>query len=498
MQITPTSPISPTTRVAPDHREPNSNSAQEAASQRALAQVIRQESGRTLVKTLPGGQTLELQTSEQLRNGQLVVLEQKPGQLTLSTQPKTVADQILRHLLPHSGQLKPALLTVLKTALSQLTALSAQTALSGQTALSAQTALSGQTALGAQTALSGQTALGAQIAVNREIATGLGQQAGTINLMTPANGITEGLLQVLNQARVTAGQSDSAGNAAGQSAVTSSLESQLLPLFKAALSSSGQTASSVSESASQSTNLIQQLGQLFTANPKHPINQPLANLLGDLPSTQALTDPAQIASMFQSQATIGSLIKLMLPLLKSVLLTPPTNGQEQERRMELLPKLSQLIARVLLSAVRSPGNGLEAEVGRGEWLTRHDNSLDSLQIELGVVRQRSSDENQEQDQQQDQKPQVRRWTVRLSFDFEELGLITAFIILVDNRALEMNFWAEREATRHKIEYYQQQFRQKLNDVLTSHGIERLTIDVHEGDPPPAKPQVTTQLVDEVA
>jgi hypothetical protein len=108
----------------------------------------------------------------------LVVIEQQPGQIKLDTQPKAIAEQLLRHLLPHSGSLKSALLAVITSALSQ------QTALSGQTALSASTALSGQTALSAQTAHSGQTPQGS---TRHSLSSGLSQYLGINNLLPAAN-----------------------------------------------------------------------------------------------------------------------------------------------------------------------------------------------------------------------------------------------------------------------------------------------------------------------
>jgi hypothetical protein len=245
------------------------------------------------------------------------------------------------------------------------------------------------------------------------------------------------------------------------------------------------------------SNVLSQLAQVLSANPKQSINQPLAALLNALPQTQTLREPGQIASLLQPSAQ-SPLVKLMLPLLKSVLLTPPLNSQEQEKRQELLPRLNQLLARGLLSGIRAPGAGPEAELGRGEWLSRHDNAIDNLQFQLGVVRERSSEEDQNRAPGTEEQNQVRRWTVRLAFDFEELGLITTYVVLVDNRALEMNFWAERPATKLKLEAYQQKFHKKVQRVLSEHGIERLAIDVLDGDPPSSKPQVTTQLVNEIA
>ena len=152
----------------------------------------------------------------------------------------------------------------------------------------------------------------------------------------------------------------------------------------------------------------------------------------------------------------------------------------------------------MLSAIRAPGSGQEAEVGRGEWLSRFEHNLDSFQFELGIVRERYEDAKQRSGDGTKTDNKVRQWTVRLAFDFEELGLITAFVVLTNNRQLEMNFWTECTDTRIQIEQFKQRFQSRLDLALSPHGIEQLEIGVHEGEPPPSKPQVTTQLVSEVA
>ena len=220
----------------------------------------------------------------------------------------------------------------------------------------------------------------------------------------------------------------------------------------------------------------------------------LSRLIAGLPESSVLKDSSQIANLLQPNSTVSPLLKLVLPLLKSVLMTSPSGQPEQEQ----LPKLSQLLARTLLSAIRAPGAGPESELGRGELLSRFENSLDTFQFELGIVRERYSGEKPQAEDEESTINKVRQWTVRLSFEFEELGLVTAFVVLTNQSQIEMNFWAERDDTRKQIEQQRQQFRSRLDNVLSPHGIERLEIGVHEGDPPPPKSQVTTQLVNEIA
>jgi hypothetical protein len=247
----------------------------------------------------------------------------------------------------------------------------------------------------------------------------------------------------------------------------------------------------------QTTNgdLLQPLASLAGLG-KSPteLTQHLAQILKQLPDTAGLRDSSQIANLLTPGASPSPLIKLLLPLLKSVLLAPVTKPIDQEQ----LPRLTQLLARAMLAAIRAPGGGQEAEIGRGEWLSRFEHNLDSFQFELGIVKERYEDKHQRPGAGSKTDNKVRQWTVRLAFEFEELGLITAFVVLTNNRQLEMNFWTEREDTRAQIEQCRQRFRSRLDQALSPHGIEQLEIGVHEGEPPPSRPQVTTQLVNETA
>lgn len=222
------------------------------------------------------------------------------------------------------------------------------------------------------------------------------------------------------------------------------------------------------------------------------------SLLSQLPSTSQLRDPSQVPPLLRG-GQVPALLKLVLPLLQTTLQQAPVNGQQQQARDAHITAITQLAARILLGAVRSPNNGAEVEVSRNEWITRFDQSLDSLQVELHVIRESKQDNETERDAGQGESGEkVRQWRVRLAFEFEELGLITAFVILNAERKLEVQFWTEQESTRLRLQEFRSRFHTRLETALDSHGVEHLEIGVFEGTPPPSAQRISTHLIDETA
>jgi hypothetical protein len=214
--------------------------------------------------------------------------------------------------------------------------------------------------------------------------------------------------------------------------------------------------------------------------------------------TSQLRQPAQIAPLLQPGQT-PALLKLVMPLLQINLARVPLNSDQQQQRDAQTTALTQLAARILLGAMRAPNSGNEVEVSRGEWLTRFEQNLDSLQVELNVVRDPVK-EREGGDAKTDEEPsgKVRQWRVRLAFEFDELGLITAFVLLSADKKMEVQFWSELDATRVKLEQYKLKFNDQLDQAVTQYGVEQLEIGVFEGTPPPSRQSISSQLIDETA
>ncbi|MGK0397354.1 MAG: hypothetical protein ACJAYE_003383, partial [Candidatus Azotimanducaceae bacterium] len=75
MQIKPSSSVAQIPKTVPAHQE-LSNKQTEPPAQRLLAQVVKtDQEGLAQLKTLPAGQTLQLQTTGRLVPGQLVIVK---------------------------------------------------------------------------------------------------------------------------------------------------------------------------------------------------------------------------------------------------------------------------------------------------------------------------------------------------------------------------------------------------------------------------------------
>ena len=181
-------------------------------------------------------------------------------------------------------------------------------------------------------------------------------------------------------------------------------------------------------------------------------------------------------------------------MLKQILTTssqPVTRGTEQA-----LPALNDTVARLVLAQMRpqlvEPDN---AESRRFELMLRSESSIDGIQISIETTPLRTEAKEQEQFEE-GHAEQEKKWTVRLAFDFPELGPVTAFIMLMGNTRVELQFWATRPATKRLIEDRQRRLTQRLSEQLDEQGINDLTFSVFEGEPAP-RPNVTTELLHEI-
>ena len=186
-------------------------------------------------------------------------------------------------------------------------------------------------------------------------------------------------------------------------------------------------------------------------------------------------------------------------MLQRTVTQAPVNAEQQQARDSQLTAFTQLAARVLLGAIRAPAAGNELELGRSEWIGRFDQSLDTLQVGLSVIRDPVKEKGRDTgEEDQPLTTPVRQWRVRLAFEFDELGFITAFILLSDHQKMEVQFWTERESTRIKLQQFRQQFDQRLEQAVSRFGVENLSVDVFEGTPPRPKRNITQHLIDETA
>ncbi len=412
-------------------------SASSEVLERLLVQVVsKREDGLAQLRSLVNGTILNLQTTQNLKPGQLALVEtrQTSGlkELTLQTQGRPLVEQILRLLAPHAGSLKAKL-----TEVAQL------------------------------------PTIAQQANPKATVGTSTVQTVGS----RPAADPTTWLNQLLRPD--TSGQRPTSAEAKPQAG------NPIMQGLRALLS------------LSQQSGNAKPSGENQPGNPEAKTLGP-GTLLQNLPNTSSIRDPAQVPPLLRG-GQVPALLKLVLPLLQNTLQQTPVNSQQQQVRDAQLSAITQLAARILLGAVRGPNNGNEVEVSRNEWITRFDQSLDTLQVALHVIRENKHDEHLDRDANKESGGEkVRQWRVRLAFEFDELGLITAFVILNAERKLEVQFWTERASTRERLQQFRLQFRERLQTALDPHGVEQLDIGVFEGTPPPSTQQISTHLIDETA
>ena len=135
---------------------------------------------------------------------------------------------------------------------------------------------------------------------------------------------------------------------------------------------------------------------------------------------------------------------------------------------------------------------------RSEVVARSESQLDGFQIQFLAPRIPHDRPCSDQDSEAAQQiAAVKKWTVRLSFDFPELGKISALISLAAETRLEMNFWCQRSGTVALIQSRLAKLQRKLKSRLKSQGVKDLTIAVHEGEVPTRSPLVASHLINEV-
>ena len=419
---------------------PNRNTEQ-LAKEQLLAQVVSaRKDGTAQLRTLAGNNLISLQTGQPLTSGQLVLLETTKvnGRIELSVQTgASLTNQILKLLVPSNGNLKTIVQNVIKT----------QSLNNGQV-----------------------NSNNPQFSPNQTQAPHLTTGSNTTS---KGNGLFSFLQSPANVSKVEANP----------------------PLT----------------SPSANGGLLNKLSILLNYTSRSPANHPsspplptvhqaqsVTTLLQSLTPTANLRDASNIPPLLQT-GQMPPLLKLLLPSLQRTLMQAPVNGEQQQVRDNQLTAMTQLAARLFLGAIRAPSNGNEVELSRSEWIGRFDQSLDSLQVGLSVIREPIKEKERDQENRdEDTVRHIKQWRVRLAFEFEELGLITAFVLLSGNQKMEVQFWTERESTRQVLQRFRQQFDQRLDQAVAPFGIEHLNIDVFEGTPPPSRQNITQHLIDETA
>lgn len=406
--------------------------------ERLLAQVLAvRKDGLAQLKTLSNDNVLNLQSHRPLNAGQLVLLEvtQANGKQEVNVQTQT----------------RPLIDQILRLLVPHGGDLKAKVAIASQIPLAVNNA-----------------------ATNPQP-----------NLPPPANTGLLGLLKQLTQTTAKPA-APTPPNAPG----LSSAPGNPAPTNSSILPTGNNPAPTAKAAPAVEGGITREVGQ--SSDPARP------SLLQLLTPTAALREPGQISNLLQP-GQMPALLKLVLPALRSTLNQAPLNAEQAQARDSQMTALTQVAARALLGALRAPNTGNEVEISRNEWVTRFEQSLDSLQVELNVVREQVREKDRSDQDNDPQAPgKVRQWRVRLAFDFAELGLITAFVLLSAEQKMEVQFWCEQERTRDKLQAFRNNFSQRLDSAVSLYGVEKLDVGVYDGTPPPSRQAIASHLIDETA
>ena len=211
----------------------------------------------------------------------------------------------------------------------------------------------------------------------------------------------------------------------------------------------------------------------------------------------AISNGSPVNPSVSLQTPIG---QLLIPFLKN-LLQPGAVTTNRFATAQIRERVTEMLARIMLNQIKpqQANTGDEVEIRRTEIVARNENQLDSFQMQFIPPRQLTQKETEGEAGAQEQGKMEKKWTVRLSFDFPELGQITTFIVLANNHHLEMNFWIDRPGTFALVKSKREKLQRRLTKQLKSQGIDALKIEVFAGEAPQrATPLVASHLVNEVA
>jgi hypothetical protein len=272
------------------------------------------------------------------------------------------------------------------------------------------------------------------------------------------------------------------------------------------------------------SNLVKMIPDPQTVHPKGTVSDAKANeimnivaaLVKQLPSRGEIVKPEllkqliQNTGLFHSRESVAEkpvfaqnqtfkstipLVQSLLPILKALFQNSPENAKSEGSN-----RIADLIARIILNQIRPLNNvvGEEVETRRLELIARNDNQIDGFNIQFTSPKANQQKENWSKNPSNEEALSLtRKWTVRLSFNFPELGKITAIIHLSAEKQLEMNFWTERSTTFYLIEEHRQKFQKKVGLRMETEGISGLKIKVFEGEAPSFEEKISSSLINEI-
>lgn len=172
---------------------------------------------------------------------------------------------------------------------------------------------------------------------------------------------------------------------------------------------------------------------------------------------------------------LGTLLLTLIRQLKPGMdLTQSTIATAQPASTESLANASTMrqlatdaLAKILFNQLRplleTSNEGLESR--RLDFIVKHEDQFSVF--DLGIHKQVPPPEQKDSQSEPDSdKSKTRRWDVRLNFNLEQLGQITANINFTEGVSLDLTFWAERSQTFELLNHHAKGFRENLGESLT--------------------------------
>ena len=232
--------------------------------------------------------------------------------------------------------------------------------------------------------------------------------------------------------------------------------------------------------------ILSQQGQPKTIA-KHPNAMPsgptLASILKLIPLSEKISpeiirqtvNHSGLLADTSRNAGLGTLLLTLIKQLQPVSeLTQSTTNATQPTSTEALANASTMrqlatdaLAKILFNQLRplleTSNEGLESR--RLDFLVKHEDQFSVVDLEIN--RHVPPPEQREAESETDtDKSKVRRWDVRLNFNLEQLGQITANIKFTEGISLDLTFWAERPHTFELLNRHAKGFRENLGESLT--------------------------------
>ncbi|MFT5803734.1 MAG: hypothetical protein ACI9R8_000771 [Candidatus Paceibacteria bacterium] len=225
---------------------------------------------------------------------------------------------------------------------------------------------------------------------------------------------------------------------------------------------------------------------------------------GQPTSEERTTNATSTASLNPATAARPGLLTLLLQIARA--LTPgdalaagAVTGDRALSGTQLRKPVADMLSKLLLNQLQPlmhRGDATDSEMRRVDLLVRNDQQLDSFnlqfsRVDLPATRMKEDDADAPN---QANGEKTRAWRVKLTFDLQRLGEVSAIINYTEGKTLSTSIWSNSADTFALLHEHQSQLQERLATSLQNSGIDIL-IDVYQGTPSHTPGNLSSHLVD---